>query len=62
VFSYRGETSNSATWNTNFNITNVFDREPPITPSQSQRGGQQGISNTYDAYGRRYQLSLNYNF
>ncbi|MFN0001728.1 MAG: TonB-dependent receptor domain-containing protein [Pseudohongiellaceae bacterium] len=62
VFSYRGETSNAATWNTNFNMTNVFDREPPITPSQSQRGGQQGISNTYDAYGRRYQLSLNYNF
>ncbi len=62
IFSYRGETSNGADWNASFNITNVLDREPPILASQSQRGGQQSISNTYDAYGRRYQLSLNYNF
>jgi outer membrane receptor protein involved in Fe transport len=62
ILSYRGETSNGANWNASFNITNVFDRDPPIMASESQRGGQQSISNSYDAYGRRYQLSLDYNF
>jgi outer membrane receptor protein involved in Fe transport len=62
VLSYRGETANGANWVTSFNITNVFDRDSPIIPSQNQRGGQQTISNLFDAYGRRYQLSLNYNF
>ena len=45
-----------------FNVNNVFDRDPPISPSQSQRGGQQGVANGYDVFGRRYQLSVNYTF
>jgi Outer membrane receptor proteins, mostly Fe transport len=60
--SYRGETSTGANWVASFNITNLFDRAPPIFPSQNQRGGQQTIGNIYDAYGRRYQFSLNYSF
>ncbi|MDR2213684.1 MAG: TonB-dependent receptor, partial [Pseudomonadales bacterium] len=59
---YRGETASGGDWLASFNITNLLNRDPPIIPSQSQRGGQQNISNQYDAYGRRYQLSLNYNF
>jgi outer membrane receptor protein involved in Fe transport len=62
ILSYRGETANGGNWVTSFNATNLFDREAPIVPSESQRGGQQFISNVFDAYGRRYQLSLNYNF
>jgi len=62
ILTYSGETANGGNWMTSFNITNVFDRDPPIIPTQSQRGGQQNISNQYDAFGRRYQLSLNYNF
>jgi len=62
VFSYRGETASGGNWVASMNISNLFDRDPPIIPTQSQRGGQQNISNQYDAYGRRYQLSLNYNF
>jgi outer membrane receptor protein involved in Fe transport len=62
ILSYRGETDNGSTWQASFNVTNLFDRDPPIIPSQSQRGGQQVISGAYDAFGRRYQLSLNYNF
>ena len=62
ILSYRGETASGANWVTSFNVTNLFDRYSPIIPSQNQRGGQQTISNLFDAYGRRYQLSLNYNF
>jgi outer membrane receptor protein involved in Fe transport len=62
VLSYRGETSNGGDWVASFNINNLFDREAPIIPSENQRGGQQGINNVFDAYGRRYQLTLNYNF
>src|SRR5690606_26092357 len=62
VLSYSGETSTGGNWMASFNISNLFDREPPIVPSQSQRGGQQGISSNHDTFGRRYQLSVNYNF
>ncbi len=62
VLSYRGETANGGNWVASFNINNLFDREPPVIPTESQRGGQQAINNVFDAYGRRYQLNLNYNF
>ena len=62
VLSYRGETSNGGNWVASFNINNVLDRDPPVIPTESQRGGQQQVSNVFDTYGRRYQLSLNYNF
>lgn len=62
VLGYQGETASGANWTASFNVTNVFDRAPPIIPSQSQRGGQQTVSGQHDIYGRRYQLSLNYNF
>jgi iron complex outermembrane recepter protein len=62
VFSYMGETSNGANWSVNFNVTNLFNRNPPITPSQNQRGGQQGANNQFDVFGRRYQLTGSYNF
>ncbi len=56
--SYQGETSNGATWRTAFNITNVFDRDPSIVAG----AGGQSIIAGHDALGRRYQLSLNYDF
>jgi iron complex outermembrane receptor protein len=62
ILSYRGETASGGNWIASFNVTNLFDRDPPIIATENQRGGQQTISNQYDAYGRRYQLSLNYNF
>jgi iron complex outermembrane receptor protein len=62
VLSYQGETASGGNWTASFNVTNLFDRAPPIIPSQSQRGGQQTVSGQHDIYGRRYQLSLNYNF
>ena len=59
---YNGEMSNGATWDVGFNIQNLFDRNPPIIPSFSSRGGSQITSNDYDVFGRRYALNLNYNF
>ncbi len=59
---YNGETASGAAWNVAFNIQNLFDRNPPIQPSYGSRGGSQTVSDNYDVEGRRYQLSVNYNF
>ncbi len=59
---YNGEMSNGSTWNASFNVQNLLDRTPPIVASFGNRGGSQSLSDNYDLEGRRYQLSLNYNF
>jgi iron complex outermembrane receptor protein len=62
ALSYRGETASGGNWVASFNINNILDRDPPIVASQNLRGGQQGVSNVFDVFGRRYQIGLNYNF
>lgn len=62
AFNYRSETSNGSEWVASLNVNNVFDRDPPVIASESLRGGQQFVGNQFDVFGRRYQLSLNYNF
>ncbi len=57
-FSYGRETDRGGDWRASFNITNLFDREPPIVATTTG----QALRNGHDQYGRRYQLSLNYNF
>jgi outer membrane receptor protein involved in Fe transport len=59
---YNGETSNGSTWTAALNVQNLFDRNPPIIANFGSRAGSQIISNTFDTLGRRYQLSLKYNF
>jgi len=59
---YNGELSNGSTWNVSLNVQNLFDRNPPVIANFGNRGGSQTISDNYDAEGRRYQLSMNYNF
>ena len=58
ALSYGKVTANGGNWRTTFNITNLFDRDPPIIAS----AGGQVLSNSHDQFGRRYQLSLNMNF
>jgi len=58
--SYRMEMENGGTWSVNFNITNLFDKNPAIIPSPT--GGQLSSSNFGDEWGRRYQLGVNVNF
>ena len=57
---YSGEVSSGATWRLALNVQNVFDKKPIIVPSVSTRGATQTL--TGDLYGRRYNLSLNYDF
>ncbi|MDR2213634.1 MAG: TonB-dependent receptor [Pseudomonadales bacterium] len=59
---YNGETASGIGWRASFNVTNLFDREPPIIPSFNSRFGTQTVSSSYDIFGRRYQVSLNLNF
>ncbi|MGP1666703.1 MAG: hypothetical protein ACTS5I_12480 [Rhodanobacter sp.] len=59
---YNGETANGSAWNVSLNVQNLFDRNPPIIASYGSRGGSQTVSDNYDTLGRRYQLSVNYNF
>jgi len=59
---YLGDMANGGTWNVGFNVTNLFDRDPPIIAGFGTRGGSQQVNNDYEAYGRMYQLSLNMNF
>ena len=55
AFSYGRKLGIGSNWGMNFSITNLLDREPPVIPGQL-------IGNSFDQYGRRYQLSLNMNF
>jgi iron complex outermembrane recepter protein len=58
---YNGETQSGGTWRVSFNITNLFDRHPPVQPSFNTAGGAQSVSNNYDVFGRRYQVNFNMN-
>lgn len=49
-------------WSVSLNIQNLFDEEPPIVPFSNTRFNSQQVDSTYDVYGRRYQLTLNYNY
>jgi iron complex outermembrane recepter protein len=54
---------NGGDWQVGFNINNLFDRDPPIIAGLPGVGNvAQGLSNSHDQYGRRYQVSLNMNF
>ena len=41
-------------------VTNLFDRDPMIIPSYNSRTGSQIVSNNFDAYGRSYNLAINF--
>ena len=62
VLSYTGETAAGSNWVASLNINNILDRDPPEIATENLRGGQQTVGNQFDVFGRRYQLSLNYNF
>ena len=52
---YTSEMANGGEWAVSFNVSNLFDRGPPIIAGQA-------IDRDYDVYGRRYFLSLNASF
>jgi iron complex outermembrane receptor protein len=56
--SYRGEMRGGNEWRASFNITNLFDREPPIFATANG----QSLVVGHDTLGRRYQFSVNMDF
>jgi outer membrane receptor protein involved in Fe transport len=56
--SYSGEMARGREWRAAFNITNLADREPSIVPTAT---GQQIVLG-HDVLGRRYQVSVNFDF
>jgi len=50
---YSGEFTSGSTWSLGLNVQNILDREPPIFG---------WTNNTYDQYGRRYNISFNYSY
>lgn len=57
VLRYGRDVPTGGRWSLALNVQNLFDDDPPIIP-----GGAfgQATSNTYDVFGRRYQLTFNY--
>jgi outer membrane receptor protein involved in Fe transport len=50
---YSGELKNGGTWSLGFSVQNILNCEPPLFG---------GTNNTYDQYGRRYNLNVNFNW
>jgi len=55
---YRGELRGGAVWDLGLSIQNLLDKDPPIVPFGTA-GAQGFLSNQYDLFGRRYNLSFN---
>ena len=56
--SYKFKGNSRHDWKTTFNVTNLLNRDPPIIATTSG----QFLSNSFDQYGRRYQLTVDMNF
>jgi iron complex outermembrane recepter protein len=60
VLGFGNEMRNGSQWRLTFNVQNLFDDDPPIIPATGGgRFGAQTTSNTYDVWGRGYQLGFN---
>jgi iron complex outermembrane receptor protein len=59
---YRGDLTSSGSWQTYLNITNLFDKAPPLVASFGFTGSTQTNSGLFDIYGRRYNLGVRFNF
>jgi outer membrane receptor protein involved in Fe transport len=64
VLGYGREMSGAGSnWRVTLSVQNLFDKDPPIIPSSADpRGGAQSTDNTYDEWGRRYQLGFDMEF
>ena len=60
LLGYERELQDGSAWQLTFNVQNLFDDDPPVIPSSSTRFGAQIVDNTYDLFGRRYQMTFTY--
>jgi outer membrane receptor protein involved in Fe transport len=59
VLAFQGGLEREGSWRISFNVQNLFDEDPPIIPSSADtRFGAQSTDNTYDEWGRRYELGF----
>ncbi|HVY81311.1 MAG TPA: hypothetical protein VG994_10050, partial [Steroidobacteraceae bacterium] len=59
---YKGALSESGSWETYLNVTNLFDRDPPLVATWGFTGSQQTNTSLFDIYGRRYAVGVRLNF
>ena len=59
---YRGDLSSRGTWQTYLNVTNLFDKSPPLVATWGFTGSTQTNTALFDIYGRRYNLGVRFNF
>ena len=60
--SYRGGMSGNSSFQTYLNVTNLFDRDPPLVATWGFTGSQQTNTSLFDVYGRRYNVGVWFNF
>jgi outer membrane receptor protein involved in Fe transport len=63
VLAFESQSDGRGSWRVSLNIQNLFDEDPPIIPSSGDsRFGAQATDNTYDEWGRRYQVGFSMAF
>jgi outer membrane receptor protein involved in Fe transport len=63
VLAFEGRSGGEGSWRLSLNVQNLFDEDPPIIPSAGDtRFGAQVTDNTYDEWGRRYELGFSMTF
>ena len=60
--SYRSEMSGNSSFQTYLNVTNLFDKAPPLVATWGFTGSQQTNTSLFDIYGRRYNLGVRFKF
>jgi hypothetical protein len=48
--------------NAGASLVDQLDKHPMVIPNYNTRNGSQNVSNSFDAYGRRYELGFNIRF
>jgi outer membrane receptor protein involved in Fe transport len=63
VLAFQSGAEREGSWRISFNVQNLFDEDPPIIASAGDtRFGAQATDNTYDEWGRRYELGFSMEF
>jgi outer membrane receptor protein involved in Fe transport len=60
--SYRGSMAGDAGFQTYLNVTNLFDKDPPLVATWGFTGSQQTNTSLFDIYGRRYNVGVRLSF
>jgi len=62
ILGYNRDLGDGREMRLSFTVTNLLNTDPPVIAAYGDRGGAQLVTNSYDVFGRRYSLGLNYSF